>query len=35
MAEILCDLSHGRNARASTQIDAILAPFLVVVFAAF
>jgi hypothetical protein len=35
MAEILCDLSHGRNAGASTQIDAIHTPFLVVVFAAF
>jgi hypothetical protein len=35
MADIRCDLGHGRNAGASTQIDATLAAFLVVVPAAF
>jgi hypothetical protein len=35
MADIRNDLGHGRNAGASTQIDATLAAFLVVVPAAF
>jgi hypothetical protein len=35
MAEILSDLGHGRNAGASTEVDATLAAFLVIVPAAF
>jgi hypothetical protein len=35
MADIQGDLGHGRNAGASTQIDATLAAFLVIVPAAF
>ena len=34
MAEILSDPGHGRNAGASTQIDATLAAFRAIVFAA-
>jgi hypothetical protein len=34
MADIRKDLGHGRNAGASTQIDATLTAFLVVVSAA-
>jgi hypothetical protein len=35
MADIHGDLGHGRNAGASTKIDATLAALLVVVLAAF
>ena len=35
MAEIQSDFGHGRNAGASTQIDATLAAFLAIVLAAF
>jgi hypothetical protein len=35
MADILSDVDHGRNAGASTQIDATLAAFLAIVLAAF